>query len=112
MYFAEEEVVQVALRRLSNLVPTNLILPLRPTFAAKRPPSPAGERLFGENNRLAEEVGGVAEELRGVAGEQSKLCTRLAADLLVMVWALTGAHRPVRGELDALQLVALRRLAG
>ena len=54
----------------------------------------------------------MAEELRGVAGEQAKLCTRLAADLLVMVWALTGAQRSVRGELDALQLVALRRLAG
>ena len=147
-----EEVLQVALRRLSNLVPTNMILPVRPTFVAKRPPPPslpaakasrgeeaelrrrleetagslqfaareaehwrsateaarvAGERLASENNRLAEE----AAELRGVAGEQARLCTKLAADLLDMVWALTGAEGPVVGELDALQLSSLCRLA-
>ena len=68
----------------------------------------AGERLAGKNNRLAEEV----VELRGVAGEQGRLCTRKTADLLDMVWALTGAQGPVVGELDALQLVALCRLAG
>ena len=67
-----EEVLQVALRRLSNLVPTNMIIPVRPTFVAKRPPPPslpAAKASRGEEAELRRRLEETAGSLQFAARE-------------------------------------------
>ena len=64
----------------------------------------SGEQLALENNRLSVESG----ELREMAEEQGRVCTLLAAELVEVIWTLTGGSG--REEMGMLQVTALCRI--